>query len=257
MPTLDLGATEAKAAIALLKLAYRQGWLDRLVTLLRKKHHILVLGCSGAGKTAFLDSLAASIPSAIDRMNRTEFAQKHSIRIAKVPFVFHDTPGQTLHHSRRMQAVREAMKGSIAGIINVVSYGYHESRVDREVATIGGKVNEEYLAQRRLQEIDALYEWTALLGDNGTVGWLMTVVTTADLWWDRRETVLDHYSAGPYSTALEPARSLRPVIVEYCSVFQKFYGEAPMCGDFQDADRSRAKGHLLSQLLVAVGRAQK
>jgi len=256
MPLPIPGVAEAEAAIELLKLAHKQGWLDRLLTALRKKHNILVLGCSGAGKTAFLESLTATIPTAIDRMNRTEFAQKHAIRIAKLPFVFVDTPGQKLHSSRRLSAVREAMKQPIAGVINIVSYGYHESRVGKDAAVSAGAVNERYLEGRRLEEIAALSEWTPILGDRSVAGWLMTVVTKADLWWNRRDAVVQHYSEGPYAEALEAARALRPTVVEYCSVFQKFYGDAPMSGEFQDGDRARVKGHLLEQLLAAVGKVK-
>lgn len=91
------------------------------------------------------------------------------------------------------------MTGTIAGIVNVVSYGYHESRVDRNVATIGGKASHEYLEKKRAEEIETLSEWMELLADNSVVGWLITVVTKADLWWDQRDKVLEYYSEGPYA----------------------------------------------------------
>ena len=255
--TPDLLATETELLVSLVKLAHKQGWLDRLLTSLRKKHPILVLGSSVAGKTAFLQSLTATVPNAIDRMVRTEFAQKHPLRIAKEPFVFTDTPGQTLHRSRRIQAIREAMKNPFAGIINVVSYGYHEHRVGKREAVANGAVNEEFLAASREVEIRALSEWTEILGDTAVAGWLITVVTKADLWWNRRDAVMAHYSAGPYAQSLGDAARLRPVVLEYCSVFQKFYNEVPMSGELQDADRVLLRGHLIRQLLASIGRPHK
>src|SRR5258707_153585 len=122
-------------------------------------------------------------------MNRTEFAQKHAIRIAKLPFVFIDTSGQKPHASRRLRAVREAMKRPLAGVVNVVSYGYHEERVGKDDAIAAGVVNETYLEQCRRDEITALDEWMVSLGDEKVAGWLMTVVTKADLWWNRHDAV--------------------------------------------------------------------
>jgi hypothetical protein len=254
-----LGVGEFEAAVKLVELAHKQGWLDKLLTALRKKHHVLVLGCSGTGKTALVESLTADLPSAIDRMNRTEFIEKHAIRVAKHPFVFTDTPGQSLHKSRRVQAVREALKRHRIGAINVVSYGYHESRITRvgnEPAIVAGAANEAFLQLNRDREIEALGEWTEILGDPASTNWLITVVTKADLWWNQQEEVLAYYSQGPYARALGAAKTLHPVVVEYCSVFQKFYKEAPMSGDFQDTDRARVKGRILRELLAAVGKTK-
>ncbi len=86
-----------------------------------------------------------------------------------------------------------------------------------------------------------LNEWTPFLGGLDSVGWLITVVT------------LPHYQTGPYFRALGEAQSLKPVVLEYCSVFQKFYGQGAMSGDFQDSDRIRAKAQMIRSLLAAIG----
>jgi energy-coupling factor transporter ATP-binding protein EcfA2 len=244
----------AKAAIDLIILAEKQGWLDRLTTALRKKHKVLILGSTGVGKTNFLESLTDLVPKAIEQMNRTEFAEKHSIKIAKQPFIFVDTPGQIEHQSRRIAAIRDAMRGDIAGVINVVSYGYHEWRIgQKSVFDASSAVREEFLKQHREKELESLREWTTLLGGRETVGWLITVVTKADLWWHRQDEVFDYYRSGAYYAALGEAQSLRPVVLEYCSVFHKFYGTGLLSGTFDEADRVRARAHLLRQLLAAVG----
>ena len=90
---MAVGASEAGIAIKLFELAKRQGWLDRLASSFKKKHRILVLGCTGVGKSQFVESLTEAMPAAIDRLNRTEFAQKHSIKIGKTPFEFIDHRG--------------------------------------------------------------------------------------------------------------------------------------------------------------------
>src|ERR1700691_233054 len=256
MVTPDAALAEAKTALKIIEIARKQGWLDRLVTLLRRKHKILVLGSSGVGKTACVESLTWTVPRTIDQINRTQFAQKHSIRLARQPFIFIDTPGQKLHGPRRLEAIRDAMKGRISGIVNVVSYGYHEYRIGKDVAIrADGAAREEFLRRHRQMEIQALSEWSSLLGGRDAANWLITLVTKADLWWGHRHRVLQHYSEGAYFEALGPAKALTPTVLEYCSVFQKFFGQAAMSGEFGDADRTRVRGQLIATLLASVGEA--
>jgi hypothetical protein len=188
-------------------------------------------------------------------MNRTEFAKAHPITILRQPFIFTDTPGQRAHAPRRKQAIREAMSAGIAGVINVVSFGYHEYRVGKSTAiTQAGTARESFLQKHRKLEIEALDEWTGLLGDAETIDWCITVVTKADLWWDRKDEVLQYYSTGPYNEGLGHIKVIVPFVREYCSVLHKFYGEAPLSGIFDDGDRIRAKANLLSQLMAAIGK---
>jgi energy-coupling factor transporter ATP-binding protein EcfA2 len=246
---------EATAALELINKAHKQGWLDRLITALRKKHRVVVLGSTGVGKTNFLTSLTEAIPVAVDIMNRTEIAKKHRVKIQKYPFIFVDTPGQERHKSRRLKAIRESLAGGISGVVNVVSYGYHEYRIgSRDAVDNNGKVSEEFLSAHRKIEMAALEEWMPILGGPEAAGWVITVVTKADLWWNRRDEVLEYYRTGAYYDALGSAKSLHPVVLEYSSVFQKYFGKAPMSGDFGDADRLRAKAHLIEELLAAVGK---
>jgi energy-coupling factor transporter ATP-binding protein EcfA2 len=246
----------AVAAVELIGLAHKQGWFDTLLTALKTKHKVLVLGASGAGKTNFIDSLTEAVPNAIDIMNRTEFVTKNRIIIDKNPFIFIDTPGQIPHKTRRITAIRELMKEDIAGVINVVSYGYHEGRTGKQNAFENGVVSETFLEHQRQVEIEQLNEWTPLLGDRETTGWLITVISKADLWWNRREIVREHYESGSYYEALGSAKDLHPVVLEYCSVFRKFYNEGAMSGEFQDDDRVMAKAHFLKELLASVGKVR-
>jgi energy-coupling factor transporter ATP-binding protein EcfA2 len=165
-------ATEASIAIKVIELAVKQGWLDKFLNVFRKQHKILVLGCTGVGKTNFLQSLTELTPKAIDYMNRTEIARKYSIRIKKPPFNFIDVPGQPLHQQRRLRAVREAMSGDLSGVINVVSFGYHEYTIKEkaDAVTAKGTVKAAFLKRHRQIEIDTLAEWTSLLGSRDTTG---------------------------------------------------------------------------------------
>jgi energy-coupling factor transporter ATP-binding protein EcfA2 len=249
----EAGAIITKELLGLLKLAAEQGYMDRLRTLFKKKHRILVLGCTGVGKTELLKSLITLTPEVIDHLNRTEFAERHRIKIRNEPFVFVDTPGQ--YRSRRTRAIREEITRDITGILNVACYGYHENKVDRKNAfTPTGDIDEAFLEQKRKVEIDDAQSWAPLLGAPEFADWLITVVTKADLWWNRYDEVISHYSTGPYHQSLGDARSLNPVVLEYCSVFHKFYGQGSLSGAFDDSDRLRTRVHLLQSLLASIGK---
>jgi hypothetical protein len=193
--------------------------------------------------------------AAIRREDRTVFTEAKNLILKSKPYRFIDTTGDVLRGDDRNQAMREALaaRGGIAGILNVVCYGYHEYDVPRDKVFLSGStVNPEYLFLHRGEEIRQLDEWTGLLGDRLTSHWLITVVTKADLWWERREEVIEYYSRGAYFDALGDAKVLRPRVLPYSSVFHKFYGEAPMAGTFDQESHNLARERLISALIKAL-----
>lgn len=250
------GLSEAYAGIELFEYARKQGWLARVTDIFKTQHKILVLGSTGVGKTNLLQSLVEAVPQAISHMNRTEFAQQHKIRLRDNPFIFVDTPGQLLHVSRRREAILEALGGGITGILNVVAYGYHEYRTDAGTAlTPSGRVRNEFLAKHRQIELEALAEWAPLLFPSD-IRWMITVVSKADLWWNQKEAVYEHYTTGQYQSLLGELVTLAPSVLEYCSVLHKFYGLGPLAGTFDEGDRNRTRLKLVTALLEAVGKSE-
>lgn len=246
---------EAVAVFQLVQLAQKQKWFHKLKNTLQKKHRILVLGCTGVGKTNLIDSLSEVAPKAIDYMNRTEFPAKHRLKVLDKLFDFIDTPGQILHGDRRLKAIREAISLGLSGVINVVSYGYHEGRIGKkEALKRDGSPRQNFMEKMRKQELEALGEWNTILGGPEMCNWLITVVTKADLWWKEHEEVLHHYTNGPYYLHLGDAKNLSNTVVEYCSVLHKFYGETPLAGTFDEQDRVRTRGNLLRIILEAVSK---
>ena len=134
------------------------------------------------------------MPQVIDRMNRTEFAEEHQLKIERTSFTFIDTPGQKAHKSIRLNTIRKAMQQKdVDGILNVVCYGYHEGRGDpNEAVTEVNEINYSYLKSRQNEEKELLNEWTPLLGGGVTASWLITVVTKADLWWDQHDKIISY-----------------------------------------------------------------
>ena len=247
-----------EALFRVLNIAVEEGRIESFLHVLQRRPRILVLGSTGVGKTNLLESLVNTMPQAIHHMNRTDFAKSHNIKIAKQPFRFIDTPGQKLHSSRRKPAIRNAIRKPLAGILNVVSYGYHEYRLPpSKVIDRDNTVPEAFLDRHRQIEIEALGEWTHILGDPDTTGWMVTVATKADLWWNDRESAVAHYTSGPYFGALGPAKSLAPAFLEYCAVMHRFYDRVPLAGTFDDRDRVSMRARLLEFLLDAVGKERQ
>lgn len=243
------------AAKGAVKAALEAGLIERLFDSFKKKQVIVVLGATGVGKTNLLDSLESISPKIIHQLNRTEFAKERNLRIDGNPFEFVDTPGQIEHKSRRIEAIRNAMAKGKVGVINIVSYGFHEHRSAtwRDAVNDDGTVKEDFVETQRQVELTMLSEWVPLLGSKETSSWLMTIVSKADLWWDNQADVMNYYTTEEYFRCLGDGQSLNPVVIPYCSVFKKFYGEGLLSGRFDEENRTVLRDNLFSRLLYSVG----
>lgn len=241
---------------AIVKIAKEQGWLEKLVDYFSKKHKILMLGCSGAGKTELIKSLESLHPEIIHYASRTREKTMSKIKINKIPFEFIDLPGEEQDVTIRNQAILEHTK-ELDAVINVVSYGYHEYTYGKEDAIVNKhSISNDYLASNREREVNTIPEWSISLGGVRPYR-LITVVTKADLWWPERKTVISHYESGAYYQALGTAKALNPMVVPYCSVIKKFYDEAPTSGEIDGALCIRFRNDLLRILIEVVGKGGK
>jgi hypothetical protein len=241
----------AKAATEVIEFAKKHHLVSRLANLFKKKHCILVLGCTGTGKTKLIQSLTQEDVKTINRMLRTTSSKKHRLGIRRKSFVVIDVPGE--HKDKRMQAIKNAAFKGIAGVINVVSYGYHEGR-GNESDAIGpsGQASAAFLEACREKEIENLKEWTTILMSGKNPPWLITVVTKADLWWNQREEVLKHYEEESYHQALGDALKMDKGVAVCCSVIHKFFGCAPLAGTFDDDDRREKREKLLGYIIACM-----
>lgn len=94
---------------------------------MRRKKTILVLGASGAGKTQLINSLQNPLSETLSTLQRTVAVQKRKATIGEQRFVFSDTPGQIYDEAKRKVAITEAIRSRVEGVLNVVSFGYHEA----------------------------------------------------------------------------------------------------------------------------------
>lgn len=241
-----------KAANKLADAAEKHGWIERLKNLFSKPQKVLVLGCSGVGKTSIINSLNEDFPKTIDFLTRTQTAQKHKLNLKGDNFEFVDTPGQELHDSRRIKAIREALRSEHLGVINVVSYGYHEHASGADDAFLDeGTVADNYLEKHRALEESYLNEWIQLLGNPVTTAWILTVINKADIWWESRHEVVDHYGAdgSNYLQKLRGTSNVDHAVLEYSSVIHRFYGRALVAPTFDQDLQQRLRIRLVESLV--------
>jgi energy-coupling factor transporter ATP-binding protein EcfA2 len=244
----------AKAAATTYELAKKQGWIDRLVGALKKKHSVLVLGSTGVGKSNFLNSLSQELPEAIDILNRTVANEKGRLTVKSSIVDFIDTPGELGLRGKRVQAYRELLGKENTGVINVVSFGYHEYPVGARLHPLTTRkgASPSYLRRHRDIEIEAVREWKNTILTPASVKWQLTVATKADLWWDKATEVLDYYANGTYAREFDTFHWLSASVVPHCSVIHRFYSDGLVSGLFDDNVRTTVRANTLQRILSLI-----
>ncbi len=167
----------------------------------REQFEIIVFGVSHVGKT----TLGLFIEG-----NRTfEDIRKAERSIGFEGYSFMEnyngaliiTPGEKRHEEENIKKLKEIIaKKKPFGFINVVSYGYQFAKeLEYEDIIPSGKTLENYLEERRQQEIDSIKKLTTLISKAENLTWMLTLVTKQDLWWDKRDEVENYYKVGEYS----------------------------------------------------------
>lgn len=249
MPTGAEEIAAAKAALAIVQIAQKQGLLTKLQDLFKTKYPVLILGSTGCGKSNFVDSLQVLVPKAIDSLKRSQWALTERVRLGDSLFDFTDTPGQEAHRSRRLTAVTEATRHERFGVINLTSWGYHEYATGRkEALLVDGTPNPAWLNAHRTIEISAAAEWAPLL--TARPDFVITLVSKADLWWSQRDEALKHYESGRYFEVVKDAAIHGHAVLPYSSVGHMFYSRGPMDGTFQSGDREACQQRFLEELFI-------
>lgn len=166
-----------------------------------------IFGAGGCGKTTLGSYLAGQL-----NLETRPTAYKESIEVEKytlegdlvcdliVP------PGQEDREYHWTTLYRDLAGGRSAGVINVVSYGYHsfaqgsykETKYYKDSMT-PAQFMTAYLDNRRERELQIMRDLTPRLTDAKKKIWMITLVMKQDLWWDNRQQVLQHYTQGQYN----------------------------------------------------------
>lgn len=122
---------------------------------------------------------------------------------------------------------KELFKVKGEGIINIVSYGYHEGPVKniREVFDEDNTPKTEYINACRKKEIEQLNEWISWVSPN-MINWVITIVSKADVWWeDNWDDVKKYYEEDEYGSKMSTLvnKGVKHIILPYSSIIEPFY----------------------------------
>lgn len=244
------------AAIAACRIGDEIGLWDRFRRFFQSKNRILVLGASGVGKTEFIQSLEHS-PYELPPIMRTIRNERTEAILNDRSFVIVDTPGQLTNKPSRNEACMETLEKGVVGIINVVSYGYHQADEIPESDALPSPqaktlvARADFLLARRQRELEVLREWTPIV-PVGKAPWVLTVVNKADLWWpDDDGEIKAYYEQGEYADALGPFKAGH-LVLPHTATIQRFYNRRTG-GYFGDMERAALRGKLLAALLSLPG----
>lgn len=238
------------------------------------KRKVLVFGCSGTGKTSLIKSLGdhGAAADKIDLKWRTQRTSPSKFILDGTRFAMIDTAGGQDAEDMLKEAaapLRDPDRGMFSkisgmfnkikgiGIINVVSYGYHEYSEEARTAfvTPSSAISQIALNKHREKEINALREWASRISATDVhIDWVMTAVNKADLWPERWSVVQGHYLNGEYQRTLKQylGNSANFAIAPYCSTLKRFYDVLPMSGTLEESERREMNSVFLSNLVEAV-----
>ncbi|MBV8105969.1 MAG: hypothetical protein JO223_15345 [Hyphomicrobiales bacterium] len=251
----------AQVAAVLLK---ELGLLEKMNEFLLRptKHTIILLGASGTGKTSFCRRLRGLVPYVPREMrSRVSESVKGKLK-GKLKLKIIETPGQIIEpfSIHRRQSISKAMREPNLGIINVVSYGYHEGNVvSNRAITKNNTVKQRFLENRRHEEILLLDEWkNTLCAPGGPARWLITVCSKADLWWTPTEhsPILQYYDEGAYYDNLGQSKNIDTSVFPFSSHDQQFFDLVRMSGYYTDNMRIRDEAALIARILSNFARVE-
>lgn len=223
---------------------------------LKNKKKILILGCSGVGKTQFINSIndndktKQNTKISIDDRTSTNYDVKLFMEDSAI--LLTDTPGEFFNDILRKTEITELFRNKGEGIINIVSYGYHEGPAENinEVFYDKNKLKTEYVDKCLKKEIDQLNQWVHFMSIT-EIKWVITLVTKADVWWsDQWKSVKKYYESGDYGNKISKLKEngIQHIILPYCSIIEPFY-EIKGSEEFGETKKNELHERFLRELL--------
>lgn len=219
----------------------------------RKPIRVVVFGCSGTGKSQFIQSLRNE---AYKEQERTRLILPCRIILEdgyKLEII--DTPGhQSLEKARRdmcMDLVRKKVKG----IINIVNFGYSETDQidDNQVFKVGtNEVKAEYLRDNQKRELQQIEEWISFVDKKTKIKWVVTLINKADIWYNNKTNVFEYYENGEYANKLQELKHCCALYTfPYCCLISPFC-DKPMLLEFGEKEKQKYQEDLKSNFLKLV-----
>ena len=212
--------------------------ITRRINSMRSPIHIVVYGESGVGKTQFLNTILCN---GIISDARTRDIDRKTLNLPNGRrLVFCDTPGHKTLKTVRDTIKSDFHKKKVQGIINIVDYGY-SSVPDMDHSSVFNvdthEVKEKYLEDNRLRQLEQLSEWQDLINSQNGIKWFLTLVNKADIWYEKKDVVMNYYLSGEYAQALNGVeRCCKVVAFPFCSLISPFCGK-PMILTMSEKDK--------------------
>lgn len=214
--------------------------------------NIIVFGESGTGKSQLVSCITGK---PVDK-ERTRVTQKNTFTLPNGRrVIIRDTPGHNTYKQLRSEECQKFLiKKKVKGIINVVSYGYHEAGAADEVKifkTGTSDVKEEFLRENRIREISQIDDWMDYV-HNDCIQWIITIINKADIWYKDSPIVNDFYGNGEYFEKLKGlSRCCSLHTFEYCSTIAPFYNK-PMTIIIGEQEKERMHKELIHGILQLI-----
>ena len=217
--------------------------------LLERKHYILVIGSTGAGKTALVGALSSMEQQLVSVINRTERTTKKALKIGKISTILVDTPGEIGKLSSRMSEFSRFYQKSRVGIIIVVSNGFHEYRSsDKSEIDTADKLSEFILRHQKI-ELEYLEAFSSQFPYIDQVDWAIVVATKADLWWNTESIVLSKYRDSKFQHVAKKICRHGAAVRPFSSTTEPFMKTVPSAINFSESKRRDIRLNLIASLI--------
>lgn len=234
----------------MLQLAERVGLKRIIQNLAEQKHHVLVVGSTGVGKTALVGAMKSIEQKVVDVLARTERIIGEKVKLKNKTTFLVDTPGEIAKITTRMTEVTKVFQKPRVGMLIVVANGYHEYDFTggNQIEHRGAELN-DYLETHRKVEERYLASFAAQFPFSSSVDWAMTVATKADLWWPKRSEVIEHYSSQRFTNLTRRLCLHGAPVRPFSAATEPFMGTVEGYASFGEKQRRKIREEFIDAVI--------